>query len=214
MPKSEPAPLAQFVHSLPNARLPLCIAGASPSLHRVIEDNRNDRKRFVVHLQFTEEVFLQCVRQAHQDVFGMVEVTSLVDYVVIRLKSAIYEVWTEEKVLLRKCVRQGFVAFENLRELLTDLIDLWPSIRPYIRCPGLPHVKDHPDNVSCSLSFVLFVFFFFLFFFFVFSLVLIRWFRWGDVFVFQLRGMDHTLISDGLVTYRFGLLQLMLDTCK
>ena len=120
MPKSELVPLAQFVHSLPNARLTMCIAGASPSLIRVIEDNRNDGKRFVVHLQFTEELFLQCVRQAHQDVFGMVEVTSLVDYFVIRLKSAIYKDWTEGKVL-RKCVRQGFVAFEDLRELLTDL---------------------------------------------------------------------------------------------
>ena len=105
MPRSELVDLAQFVHSLPNARLPLCIGGASPSLIRVIEGNRNDGKRFVVHLQFTEDVFLQCVRQAHQDIFGMVEVTSMVGYVVIRLKSAIYEDWTEGKVLLRKCVR-------------------------------------------------------------------------------------------------------------
>ena len=76
MPNSELVPVVQFVHSLPNARLPLCIGGANPILIRVIEDNRNDGKRVVVHLQFTEEVFLQCVRQAHHDVFGMVEVTS------------------------------------------------------------------------------------------------------------------------------------------
>ena len=119
MPKCELVPLAQFVHSLPNARLPLCITGASPSLLRVIEDNWNDEKRFVVHLQFTEEVFLQCVRQAHQDVFGMVEVTSLVDYVVIRLKCAVYEDWTEGKVLLRQCVRQEFVVYEDLHRATT-----------------------------------------------------------------------------------------------
>ena len=90
MPRSELIPLAHFVYSLPNARLPLCVCGASPSLVRVIEDNRNDGRRFVMHMQFTEDIFLQCVRQAHQDVFGMVEVTSLVDYVIIRLQSAIY----------------------------------------------------------------------------------------------------------------------------
>ena len=91
MPKSELVPLAQFVHSVQNARLPFCVSGASPVLLRVIEDNRTDGKQFVMHQQFSEEVFLQCVRQAHQDVFGMVEVTSLVDYVILRLKSAVYE---------------------------------------------------------------------------------------------------------------------------
>ena len=207
MPRSELVPLAQFVHSLPNARLPLCIVGASPSLIRVVEDNRNDGKRFVVHLQFTEEVFLQCVRQAHQDVSGMVEMTSLVDYVVIRLKSAIYEDWTEGKVLLGRSVRQGFVVFEDLRELLTDLIDLWPSIRLYIRCTGLPHVKDHPDSVSCSYSIL-------------FCMLLILWFLFDDsaevrcvsALCFEGDGprIDFGL---GLVAYRFGLLQLMLDTC-
>ena len=173
MSRSELVPLAQFVHSLPNARLPLCIGGASPSRIRVIEDNRNDGKRFVAHVQFTEDVFLQCVRQAHQDVFGMVEVTSLVDYVIIRLKSAVYEDWTEGTFLLRKCVRQRFVVFEDLREVLTDLVDLWPSIRHSIRCTGLPHVKDHPDSVGCSYSFL-------------FCILLVLWlsacwFCWGDV---------------------------------
>ena len=148
MPKSELVPLAQFVHSVQNARLPLCISGASPVLLRVIEDNRTDGKRFVMHQQFSEEVFLQCVRQAHQDVFGMVELTSLVDYVILRLKSAVYEDWTDGKVLLRKAIRQGFVAFQDLREVLTDLVDLWPSIRLFVRCTGLPHVKDQTDSVS------------------------------------------------------------------
>ena len=148
MPKSELVPLAQFVHSVQNARLPFCVSGASPVLLRVIEDNRTDGKRFVMHQQFSEEVFLQCVRQAHQDVFGMVEVTSLVDYVILRLKSAVYEDWTDGKVLLRKAIRQGSVAFQDLREVLTDLVDLWPSIRLFIRCTGLPHVKDQADSVS------------------------------------------------------------------
>ena len=50
--------------------------------------------------------------------------------------------------LLRKVIRLGFVAFPDLREVLTDLVDLWPSIRLFIRCTGLPHVKDQADSVS------------------------------------------------------------------
>ena len=111
-----------------------------------------------MHQQFSEEVFLRCKRQAHQDVFGIVEVTSLVDYVILRLKSAVYEDWTEGKVLLRKVIRQGFVGFQNLREVLTDLVDLWPSIRLFIRCTGLPHVKDQTNSVSFCLCFFVVVF--------------------------------------------------------
>ena len=98
------------------------------------------------------------MRQAHQDVLGWVEVTSLVDYVIVRLKSTVYEDWTEGKVLLRKAIIQGFVAFEDMRKVLTDLVDLWPSTRLFIRCTGLPHAKDQADSVSVKKFFRLFLF--------------------------------------------------------
>ena len=84
----------------------------------------------------------------YQDVFGLVKAVTIVDYVVQRLKSALYEEWTEDEPVLRKCVRQGFVNFGDYRALLTDLIDLWPSIRPYIRCTGNPESKEKADSVS------------------------------------------------------------------
>ena len=105
MPMSELVSLAQFVNNFPNAGLPLTVSGASPLLVQVIEDNRSDEKRFLVHRQFTEVVFLQCLKYAHQDVFVMVEVTSLVDYVIIRLKSTVFEDWTESKCV---AARDGF----------------------------------------------------------------------------------------------------------
>ena len=48
--------------------------------------------------------------------------------------------------MLRKCVRQGFVAFADLWELLTDFMDLWPLIRPYIRCIELPPVNERVNS--------------------------------------------------------------------
>ena len=117
---------------------------------RVLGNIREDGRRFVIYQAFSEEVFLQCFRQAHQDVFGLVEVVTIVDYVVQRLKSALYEEWTEDKPVLRKCVRQGSVNFGDYRALLTDLIDLWPSIRPYIRCTGNSEAKEKADSVSMA----------------------------------------------------------------
>ena len=160
MPYSELTPLSRFVCCMEDEKLPVSVLGASPSLLRVLSDSRVDGKRFVVCQSFNSGILLQCVRQSHQDVFGMVEITTLVDYTLHRLKSALYEAWTENKVVLRKCVRQGYVDFCDLRAVLTDLIDLWPSIRPYIRCTGKPEAKESSDRVSvCNFYFFVFLLF-------------------------------------------------------
>ena len=149
VPRLQLVPLAHLLHCLPNEQLSLSLLDASASLIRVLEDNRVDGRRFIVYRGFDENVFLQCIRLAHQDVFGMVdEVTALVDYTILRLKSSIYEAWTQDRVLLQKCIRQGLVVFKDLREVLTDLIDLWPTIRPNVRCTELPDVKVKTDSVS------------------------------------------------------------------
>ena len=66
-----------------------------------------------------------------------------------RTGSAVYE----DKVLLRRCILKGSVVFGKLREVLGDLIDLWPSIRPFISCTGLQHLKERVDSVSISFGF-------------------------------------------------------------
>ena len=54
-------------------------------------------------------------------------------------------------MVLRRCVRQGYADFRDLRAVLTDLIDLWPSIRPYIRFTGKHEAKESSDRVgSCN----------------------------------------------------------------
>ena len=129
-------------------QLPMSFRGCSPSLLRVVSDNRSDSRQFVIICEFGEETFLQCVLRAHESIFGMVEVTTIVEYVVQRLRSALYQVWTEGKPLLRKCIRQGSVSFVDMRELLTDLIDLWPTIRSFMRSTGFLEATEKADSVS------------------------------------------------------------------
>ena len=148
VPDAELIPLARFFCSMGVPQLPMCIRGCSSSLLRVVSDNRSDSRQFVVICEFGEETFLQCVRRGYESIFGMVEVTTIVEYVVQRLRSALYEVWTEGKPLLRKCIRQGSVRFANMLELLTDLIDLWPTIRSFVRSTGFLEAKEKADSVS------------------------------------------------------------------
>ena len=156
MPEPELLPLARVANCLEGQRLPVSVLGASPSLIRVLDANRTDDRPFLSWQSFDEEVFLQCFRQSHQDIFGMVEVTTALEYVIHRLKGALYEDWTEDKPLLRACIRESSVAFCNLREILGDLIELWPSIRPYIRYTGHPHFKSVADRVSTVVLLVYF----------------------------------------------------------
>ena len=153
VPEPELLPLARVVCSLPSGKLPLAIVGGSPSLVRVLGDTRADSRVFVSYQPFTSEMLIRCIRQAYQDVFSMMEVTSLVDYTVLRLKTAIYEDWMEERTILCKSVRQGHVEFADLREVLSDLIELWSSKCPFVRCTGNPEAKDKAERVSDKCSF-------------------------------------------------------------
>ena len=156
VPDAELVRLARVVCSLCNRQLPLSIVGGSPSLLRVLGDHRDDGRQFMVVQRFTERVFMHCFRQAYQDVFGMLEVMTSVEHVILRLKSVIHETWMEDKPCLRKCVRAGIVNFCDLRAVLTDIIEMWPTFRPYIRYTGHPHLKDVLDRV-CNLTYIFYL---------------------------------------------------------
>ena len=56
--------------------------------------------------------------------------------------------------LLRQCIRQGFVIFRDLRVVVSDIFELWLSIRLYVWNIGIWHVKDEVYCVSLgSVSF-------------------------------------------------------------
>ena len=148
VPDAELVPLALVVTCFEGKQLPVSILVASPSLVRVLDDKRSDGRSFMMWQSFSEEVFLQCFLQSHQDVFGMLEVTTALEYVIHCLKGSLYEDWTEDRPLLRTCIRKGSVAFSELRDVLGDVIELWPSIRPYVRYTGHPHFKSTVDRVS------------------------------------------------------------------
>ena len=144
-------PLTRIVRSLESRRLPLAIVGGSPSLTRVLQESRDEDRVFVAYQPFDSDMLCRCIRQAYQDVFSMVEKTALVEYEILRLKTAVYEVRKEERITLCKRIRQEFEEFADLRGVLSDLVDLWSSIRPYTRCTSSPEAKDNADRVSYGL---------------------------------------------------------------
>ena len=147
-PEAELVPIARVICSVEERQLPIALRGSSPLLLRVLSENLCHSRQFIVIQAFNDEVFMQCFRQAHQFVFGKVELITFVEYIVRRMRSDLHEEWTEDRVVFRQCLLKGVASFEDLRSLVVDLIDLWPSMKPYICRNRLPHAKDAADLVS------------------------------------------------------------------
>ena len=75
-------PLSRVTSCLEPMQLPMCVRGAPPILVRVLDDCHLINDNSFVQQSFNEEVFLQCFRQAHQEIFRMFEVTTSVEYVI------------------------------------------------------------------------------------------------------------------------------------
>ena len=148
VPQAELGSLSRVLGSIPGGQLPLSIEGASPSLLRVLSDNRDDGHQFILSRHFSEEVFISCYRQAHQEVLGMMEVTSMLDYLMLRLRGALQEPWLEDTLVLRRCIVAGRVSFCDLREAAAELIPVWKSVREFVRYTGPRHIKTETDMVS------------------------------------------------------------------
>ena len=153
VPIAELSCMSRVVDSLVSCRWPVAIQGGSPTLHRVLNDNRVDGRRFIVCREFTEDVFLQSYREAHHEIFGMLEMTSMVDFLMLRLRGALQEPWMEDVVDLRRCVVAGRVAFAELCGVVTNLISIWESVREYVRYTGPVELQTQPERVSSFICF-------------------------------------------------------------
>ena len=97
------------------------IPGDSPSLLHVLRDIRFDGRQFVVRLVNTVDVFLQCSRQTQQNVSDLLEVTTMVDYLMLRLRISLQELWVKNSYRCR-CVIAARVVFPELRRVVVDFL--------------------------------------------------------------------------------------------
>ena len=101
---------------------------------------------------FSEEVFISCYWQAHQELLGMMEVTTMLDYLMLRLRGALQEPWLEDTLVLRRCIVTGRVSFRDLREVAAELIPVWKSVREFVRYTGVRHIKTETDMVGIIVN--------------------------------------------------------------
>ena len=70
----------------------------------------------------------------------MMEVTSMLDYLMLRLRGALQEPWLEDTPVLRRCIIAGQVSFCDLREVAVEMIPVWKSVKEFVRYTGPRHI--------------------------------------------------------------------------
>ena len=150
VPTAVLAGLSRVIDSVPSCQLPLSSQGGSASLLRVLNDNRIDGRQFLYCREFTDDDFLRGYRQAEQEIFGKLDVTSMFDFLVLRLRGALQESWMEETPTLRRCVLAGRVTFAHLCLVATELVAHWKIVREFVRFTGPGQARCEVDKVSSS----------------------------------------------------------------
>ena len=148
VPKAELSGLSRVVDSTTSCQLPLASHGGSPTLLRVLSDNRVDGRSFVVFREFSEDVFLHCFRLAYQEVFGGLEVTTMIDFLVLRLRGALQESWLDDLPVLRRSVIAGRVLFPDMSDVVRDLLTVWALVQNYTKDSAPRHIKTEAGRVS------------------------------------------------------------------
>ena len=128
LPRAEFSCLCRIASSVGGSKFPVTVVGGTSSLINCLNAVRDDGMTFVPYRPFTPVVSTKCVKQAHQDFFGMIDIVTVIDYLMSRLRTALHENWLDGHVVLRRCVRAGRVSFEELPAVAKDLVSLWQPI--------------------------------------------------------------------------------------
>ena len=139
--KRELAGLSRVVDSTTSCQLPLACHGGSPTLLRVLSDNRVDGRNFVVFWEFSANVLLHCFHLAYQEVFSGLDVTTLINFLVLRLQGALQESWFDDLPVLRRSVIAGRVLFPDLCDVVKDFLSLCAPVQNFIRDSAPRHIK-------------------------------------------------------------------------
>ena len=155
LPHTELLCLSRVMCSVNGSSYPVALVGGSSSVVNCLNSFRDDGMIFVPYRAFSCGVFLKCVQQAHQVVFGTLDILTVIEYLMVRLRTALYEEWIDGHVTLQRCVRAGQVLFEVLRGVNKDIRALWQPIQQFVRYTGPAHLKERRDAVSCFVDVIM-----------------------------------------------------------
>ena len=87
-PRAQRLSLCRVPSRVVDSKFPLTIVRGSSSLINCLNTHRDDGMTFLVYRPFSPTVLTTCIQQAHQDLFGMIDIVTVIDYLMLRWRSA------------------------------------------------------------------------------------------------------------------------------
>ena len=123
------------------SQFPLSILVCNPTLLRVISDNTVDEGHFLVDSSLPKSSYHAITKLIKTS--RMFETTAIFDFLLLRLKRALYEPWMEDVPALQRAVVAGAVEFD----VVAGLISIWDFVHENVRYTGPRHIKSTVDRV-------------------------------------------------------------------
>ena len=70
------------------------------------------------------------------------------EFLMLRLKSALQQLWIEDTPQFCRCVVAGHVSFGALRGVVRELISVWDFVRDFVRFTASPHIQSHSGSTG------------------------------------------------------------------
>ena len=98
---------------------------------------------------FNVSLLKRCLQKTASVVFGTLDLFSMTEFIVTRLKGAEHRDWMHSRQSLRRAIETGDLSLPGLVDAVSNIIGVWPLIVSYLKETGK---KDSGDSLVVWFS--------------------------------------------------------------
>ena len=135
-PSAELSCLGRVLACFPLSQRPVSVTGTCSTVVAAYDRFNKTRIRGLTYCEFGPDVFRRHFKKCAHFVFGTMEPFTVVEHLVLRLRSAIGEPWMEGLTTLTRCCLAQSADFDCYPDLVLDILSAWNDIYFFVKDTG------------------------------------------------------------------------------
>ena len=143
---NELANLGNFLSAVGSGVSLVSLSGGSHTLVECYKEYLESgyTKTLVDYPIFDVRLLKRCLQKIASFVFGTLDLFSMTEFIVTRLKGAEHRNWMQSRQSLRMAIETGDLSLPGLLDVVSNIIGVWPLIVSYLKESGK---KDSGDSL-------------------------------------------------------------------
>ena len=143
---SELAILGKILSAVGSGASLVSLSGGSHTLVECYKEYLGNgyTKTLVDYPVFDARLLKRCLQKTASVVFGTLDLFSMTEFIVARLKVAEHRDWMQSRQSLRRAIEMGDLSLPGLLDVVSNIIGVWPLIVSYLKETGK---KDSGDSL-------------------------------------------------------------------